>query len=373
MLDWYSGLIGYDASNMKLGVIYEVDPDGVKIWSVEPWKKAKGSYESSVQVKRDSSTKEMRRDAEEWIEEAEMYGEDPGKACPPVVLQMSGNPVKFLQGHNVFGPSVKQISEVLQAFVRGLPAELRPRDADVEGLPVRYNSRLDINVMVDLGSHGIVHDWLEHAQRESSTGHKHKVEGFGGGNYRSGLTGGKTVVWGPKSRHWSMKAYCKLCELEKHKPVDGKLYGFAKEFVESTVRIELTLRRPEIKKLESDEVYKVLGMDESIVWEFMEKIKFSVMQANVVDSKADLKPAVENVLTLWLGGYDVKNHMPRRTFYDYRRRILEQVGVDISLSPFDGKVVEKAKFDLDYLKGHEVKDIPKHLEKWLFKPGGERV
>jgi len=373
MLDWYSGLIGYDASNMKLGIIYEVDPDGVKVWSVEPWKKAKGSYESSVQVKRDSSTKRMREVTEELIQGAELYGGSLGKSCPPVVLKMSGNPVKFLQGHNVFGPGVDQVNEVLQAFVRALPVELRPVDADIEGLPVRYSSRFDINVMVDLGSHSIVHDWLNHAEKESTTGHKHHVKGFGGESQGDGLVGGKTVVWGPKSRRWSMKAYCKFCELEKHPPVDFDLYKMAREFVESQLRLELTLRRPEIKKLESDEVYQILGMNESLVWEFMEKIKFSVIEAHLVDARPGLKPAVKNVLTLWLAGYDMKNHLPHNTFYRHRRVIMSEVGVDISLSPFDGKVIEKAKFDLAYLKAHEVKDIPEHLQKWLFKPGGERI
>jgi hypothetical protein len=357
MLDWYSGLIGYDASNMKLGMIYEVDSDGVKIWSVEPWVKAKGCYESSVQVKRDSSTKEMRRDAEEWVEEAEMCGEEPGKQCPAVVLKMSGNPVKFLQGHNVFGPSVNQINEVLQAFVRGLPAELRPKNADDEGLPVRYSSRLDINVMVDLGSHGIVHDWLRHAG--SSTRSRHG----------RAMVSGDTVYWGQKSRRWTMKAYCKFCELPDHKPADPGLYEFAREFCETQLRLELTLRRPEIKKLEQDEVYRILGMDESLVWEFLERISIGVMKGNVVAVRAKLKPGVENVLTLWLAGYDVRHQLPKATFYDYRRRILDEVGVDISLSPDDSKVIERAKFDLSYLKAHEVKDIPKHLQKWMFKAG----
>jgi hypothetical protein len=370
MLDWYSGLIGYDASNMKLGIIYEVDSDGVKIWSVEPWVKAKGSYESSVQVKRDSSTKEMRRDAEEWMEQAEMYGEDPGKPCPPVVLKMSGNPVKFLQGHNIFGPSASQINEVLQAFVRGLPAGIRPVDADVEGLPVRYSSRLDINVMVDLSSHGMVHEWLRHAAKETRSGHKHRVESFGE-SHSDGLVSGDTVYWGPHSRRWTMKAYCKFCEVEKHKPMDGDLYRLGREFVESHVRLELTLRRPEIKRLEKDEAYQVLGMDEGLVWEFMERISVGVMNANVVEARANLKPAVENVLTLWLAGYDVKHQVPTRTFFRYRRIILSEVGVDISLSPLEGKVIERAKFDLTYLKAHEVKNVPKGLQKWLFKPGGK--
>ena len=168
-----------------------------------------------------------------------------------------------------------------------------------------------------------------------------------------------------------MKAYCKFCELEAHRPVGATIpYEMAREFVEPQLRLELCLRRPEIKKLEDDEVYKVLGMDESLVWDFMDRISVGVMKANVVDVRPNLKAAVENVLTLWLAGYDVRHQLPKATFYDYRRRILGEVGVDISLSPDDSKVIERAKFDLEYLKAHEVKAVPKHLQKWLFKPGG---
>lgn len=354
MLDWYSGLIGYDASNMKLGMIYEVSPDGVLLYKIEPWVKAKGSYESSVQVKRDMSTKEMRDIAEEA-----MYYDLDGveKPCPPVVLKMSGNPVKFLQGHNVFGPGANQINEVLQAFVRGLPDELKPVDSGVEDLPVRYSSRFDINVMIDMGSHSMVHDWLRHAG--SSTRSRHGRP----------MVSGDTVYWGQHSRRWTMKGYCKFCELEAHKILDKRLHDCAREFVEPQLRLELTLRRPEIKKLEQDEVYRCLGLDERLVWDFLERISVGVMKANVVEIRPNLKPAVENVLTLWLAGYDVRHQLPRRTFYDHRRKILDEVGVDISLSPDDSKVIERAKFDLDYLKAHEVKNIPKHLQKWLFKPG----
>jgi len=357
MLDWYSGLIGYDASAMKLGMVYEVSPDGEVVWRVESWAKAKGSYESSVRVRRDSSTIQMRDATEAFIQDAMMWGDSPGKPCPPVVLAVSGNPVKFLQGHNVFGPGAGHVDEILQAFVRALPDELRPKDVDSEGLPVLYSSRFDINVMVDLGSHAIVHDWLRHAG--SSTRSRHGRP----------LVSGETVYWGKHSRRWSMKAYCKFCELPVHKPADPAMYEMAREFVESQLRLELTLRRPAIKELEGDEVYNVLGADERLVWEFLERISVGVMDANLVEARPNLKPAVENVLTLWLAGYDVRHQMPKATFYDYRRRILGEVGVDISLSPDDSKVIERAKFDLDYLKAHEVKDVPKHLQKWLFKPG----
>jgi hypothetical protein len=360
MLDWYSGLIGYDASNMKLGMIYEVSPHGELLYRIESWAKAKGSYESSVQVKRDLANKEMLGILRDIEDEAFIDGEESLlRRCSPLVLKMSGNPVKFLQGHNVFGPKANQIDEVLQAFVRALPVELRPRDAGIEGLPVCYSSRFDINVMVDLGSHALVHDWLRHAG--SSTRSRHGRP----------LVSGDTVYWGQHSRRWSMKAYCKFCELAAHRTDDPSLYDKAREFVEPQLRLELTLRRPEIKKLEADEVYEILGLDEQLVWDFMERISVGVMKADPAERRPALKPALESILTLWLAGVDVRHRLPRRTFYRYRSIILGEVGVDISLEPDSTRIIERAKFDLDYLKAHEVKGVPKHLQRWLFKPGSK--
>jgi hypothetical protein len=360
MLDWYSGLIGYDASNMKLGMIYEVSPDGELLYRVEPWVKAKGSYESSVQVKRDVANKEMLGILRDIEYESQFDDSESFKRCSSsMVLKMSGNPVKFLQGHNVFGPKANQIDDVLQAFVRALPDELRPRDAGVEGLPVSYSSRFDINVMIDMGSHALVHDWLRHAG--SSTRSRHGRP----------LVSGDTVYWGQHSRRWSMKAYCKFCELEAHRVQDPELYTKAREFVEPQLRLELTLRRPEIKKLEQDEVYSALGVDESLVWDFMDRISVGVMKASPAEKRPALKSAVESILTLWLAGVDVRHRLARPTFYRYRRLILDEVGVDISLEPEPGRIIERAKFDLDYLKAHEVKGVPKHLQRWLFKPGSK--
>jgi hypothetical protein len=275
--------------------------------------------------------------------------------CAPMVLKMSGNPVKFLQGHNVFGPKANRFGDVLQAFVKALPEELRPKDADIGGLPACYSSRFDINVMVDLNSHAIVHDWLRHAG--SSTRSRHGRP----------LVSGDTVYWGQHSRRWSMKAYCKFCELEAHRPEDPELYDKAREFVEPQLRLELCLRRPEIKAaVERDESW---GIDEQLVWDFMDRISVGVMKASPEEKRPTLKSGPENVLTLWLAGVDVRHRVERRTFYRYRRLILDEVGVDISLEPEPGKVIERAKFDLDYLKAHEVKDVPKHLQKWMFKPG----
>jgi len=164
-----------------------------------------------------------------------------------------------------------------------------------------------------------------------------------------------------------MKAYCKFCELEAHPPGDRELLKLAREFVEPQLRLELTLRRPEIKALsEKDEA---AGIDEQLVWDFMDRISIGVMKADVSErSRPVLKSAVESILTLWLQGLDVRHRLPKPTFYRYRRIILGEVGVDISLAPDDSKVIERAKFDLEYLKLHEVVDVPEALKKWLFVP-----
>ncbi|MFC1848430.1 phage/plasmid replication protein, II/X family [Chloroflexota bacterium] len=344
MLDWYSGLIGYDAEALKLGRLYEVSPDGEVMYSTERWVKAKGSYEASVQVKRDSSTPAMRLAAERL-----------GLMVSPTVLQVSGNPVKFLQGHNAFGPSVSSLGTVIQAFARALPLDIRPIDSENTLWPALHRSRVDITVMVDLGSDRNVHDWLRHAATDTRSRH-----GIPDRDQR-GLTAGDTVYWGKHSRRWTMKAYCKFCELKAHPCPDMEMQRLLREFVEGQLRLELTLRRPELKNRGT--------LDEGLVWEYFERIGIGVMKMDVRSEKPKLKAAVENVLDLWLSGADVRARLPQATFYRYRRMIVEEVGVDISLDRHkQDKAIERVKFDLEYLKANEVKNVPEYLQGWLLKP-----
>ena len=344
MLDWYGGLIGYDAEALKLGSMYEVSPDGEVIYSTERWAKAKGSYESSVQVKRDSSSEAMRSATIRHDLE-----------CASTVLQVSGNPVKFLQGHNVFGPSVSSLAAIVQAFARALPLELQPRQADSLKWPAVHRSRVDVAVMVDFGSHRVVHDWLRHAATETRS-----RSGLPERDQR-GLTSGDTVYWNKHSRRWTMKAYCKFCELKAHPCRDPEMQRVLREWVEGQLRVELTLRRPELKHRGT--------LDEAVVWEYFKRIDVGVMEMDVRSERPNLKAAVENVLDLWLAGADVRSRLPQATFYRYRAAIRKAVGVDISLDRHQqDKPIERELFDIEYLKAHEVKDVPDHLQSFLYRP-----
>lgn len=340
MLDWFTGLVGYDASSLRLGEIRCIDRDGELLWSKERKEAVSGSFESKVLIGRDSSTSDMRLAAERL-----------GLLVPsPAVLSVSGNPVKFFQGHNAFGPSVSSLGSIMQAFARALPVGIRPVDVDSDQWPALHRSRVDTTTMIEMGSHASVHDWLQVAATTTRSRHGRP------------LVSGDTVYWGQHSKRWTIKAYCKFCELAAHPVADLRLNESLKEYVKSQLRIELTLRRLELKDRGT--------LAEGLIWDYFERITVGgFAMKKVQGERPNLKSQVEMCLTLWLAGTDVRMMLAVRTFYRYRRVILEETGLDISL-PASGqsKAIEECLFDLAYLKAHELKSVPDYLQGFLFRP-----
>ncbi|MFC1988554.1 phage/plasmid replication protein, II/X family [Chloroflexota bacterium] len=236
MLDWFSGKVGFKGNSLQLNRVFETTPEGEVIWQTERKLSARGSFDSSIQIGRDVPTEEM-------IKATGAHN----LLCNPVVLLVSGNPSKFLQGHNVFGPKVSSLAPLIQATVRSLPADIRPDDAESKLFPTLHRTRVDITTSINFGSHRVVHDWLRTAS--SSTRSRHGRP----------MVSGDTVYWGKQSRRWTMKAYCKFCELEAHPPKDKALRDNLKEYCEGHLRLELCLRRPELKDRGT--------LDESLIWE----------------------------------------------------------------------------------------------------------
>jgi len=339
MIDWFTGIVGYSGELLKLNKVCELTPVGEILWTSERKLQVRGSYDASVQLGRSVATDEM-------IIASRKYDLE----CMPVCLVLSGNPSKFLQGHNVFGPPVASLAPVVQAVIRGLPGEIRPGDADSELWPALHRSRVDITTSVDLKSHNLVHEWLRTAGSSSRSRHGRA------------LISGDTVYWGKSSRRWTMKAYCKFCELREHGPGDLALRNMLMEYCQGQLRIELTLRGPELKKRGT--------LDESLIWEFFKRIGVSVMKTSLSGSqiKTELPMIVQFTLSRWMGGEDVRHSLPKSTFFRHRRRILDELGLDIS-SKYEKKSAEAVVFDLEYLKSHEIKLLPSQLQGLLFKSG----
>jgi hypothetical protein len=333
-LDWFTGLIGYDASGLRVGRVLSVGPWGDIEWDRDRWEKVRGSYEATVQVTREGATEAMR---------------SCGFACAQEVLKVSGNPTKFLQGHNVFGPSVEEAGAVLRAMVRAFPDGVRPADSDDEALRAVHRSRYDVVVHVDLGAHRLVHEWLGAAATMTRSRHGRA------------LVSGSTVYWGQHSTRWTMKAYCKFCELKAHPALE--MQDELRAWCESHLRLELTLRRKELKDRGA--------LTEDVVWEFYEKLTTGVSEMEVTPDVVNglaLSIACKMTLRRWLDGVDVRYEVPRATFYYYRRLILEALGVDISLKrdKYWGEL-DRLGFDVAYLKARQVKKVDQGLQRVLLK------
>lgn len=343
MIDWFTGIVGYSGEMLRLNKVVELTPAGEIIWTSERKLQVRGSYDASVQLGRSAPTDDMLVASRKYELE-----------CMPVCLILSGNPSKFLQGHNVFGPSVASLGPVVQAVIRGLPGEIRPADADSELWPALHRSRVDITTSVDMGSHKLVHEWLRTAATSSRSRHGRA------------MVSGDTVYWGQHSRRWTLKAYCKFCELREHGPGDLKLRDMLMEYCEGQLRLELTLRRMELKDLPT--------LDESLIWEFFNRIEVGVMKTSKdgFESKVDLPYTVQFTLSKWIAGEDVRHSLPRSKFYRHRRQILDELGLDISLK-YVKKQAEAVVFDLEYLRAHEVKLLPAQMQGLLFKLGKSPV
>jgi hypothetical protein len=340
MIDWFSGLVGYDASNLVLGQFLEVSPSGEVIRHRDRWETARGSWESGVQITRALPTEAMLQASREM-----------GFLCSErSVLSVSGNAVKFLQGHNVAGPSVSQLGPVVQAMIRAFGEGFRPVDADDERLASVHRRRVDVTTAVDLGSHQAVHDWLRLAASATRSRHGRAIDSSG------------TVYWGKHSPRWSLKAYCKHCELKAHPPANPELLVDLLEFTRTHLRLELTLRRPELKDRGT--------LDESILWEFLHRLEIPTMKATGNFDDVNLFPAERMSLQAWLDGHDVSAILPLRTFYRYRRRILDQVGVDITMNAADQvKADPNALLGVEELQRREVIEIPERIQRSLFGAG----
>jgi len=338
MIDWYTGLVGYDASNLRLGEFRAVNRNGEVEWRKDRPEPVIGSFDSKVLIARGTPTADMLAAAERL-----------NLLINPEVLWISGNPVKFLQGHNVFGASVQNLAPILRALVRNLPTDMRPRDANSELWPAVKRTRIDITIGIQMESHEDVHEWLHAAGSASRSRHGRA------------LVSGDTVYWGMHSRRWSNKAYCKSCELREHPGPDLKLNEMLREYCKSQLRMELTLRTPEL------EDRGTLGED--LFWEYFHRIEFGGLDMDRIKNLDELPEKTQLCFLKWMKGADVRHMYPTRTFYYHRRIILDKLGIDISIPFFDQEnIVEHIKYDGEYLRAHEIKTIPEYLQGWLFKP-----
>ena len=145
-----------------------------------------------------------------------------------------------------------------------------------------------------------------------------------------GVFSGDTLYYGKHSRRWSLKMYSKGHELIKHKLPSDLDIPQLKDFADKALRIELTLRSLELKHR---------GIEYARTWtpqfarmlliEAIGKLEMSNNFSLSDDTLALLKPRLRLAYKAWLHGDDLRQDLPKMTYYRYRKELLE-FGIDIS-------------------------------------------
>ena len=297
MIDWLTFRVPVeDFDGIKPGMVVSIDPEGNIEWQTMKWMHARGSWDTTMGIK--------------------PFGNGE--------LTISGNPAKYLQGHNVFGSDdVRGLaSATLQKVSQVLPISLPPNFS----LDECKLTRVDINYSFATGSRSNTLAWINAAEKYGNLQHRGK-----------GMMKGTSVYWGKKSRHWSLKAYAKGEELEAKNhglPVDLPRRTSIKDFADDLLRVELQLRR-QLKTLD----LKRIGQwkPEIVPQIFMLHLdKLSLTGTLRLEQKdvASLPNAVRMTYIAWQSGQDVRGILSRRTFYRHRRQLLPY-GVDIATSSPD--------------------------------------
>lgn len=285
-------------------------------------------------------------------------------------LYLSGNPVKLLQGHNLFGSSdLNGLYLEAGVFIRrhaGLFPSPESYDA-CEFTKPKY-SRIDITRSYRFDTQKEVSEFIRYTAGTARSRHG-----------AAQLFGSETAYFGKNSRRWSMKVYDKHLEFLKNGMASGKTKfnpGILKTFLpdesellewsKGIVRFELCLRGQELAAINAG-----IGKNELPDWlsiwtSYYDKIQFNDNAAMTTDNtllEATLKPSQKAVFELWRSGKDLRSIYPARTFYRHRGAILAVLGVDIASPP---------SVDLDSTKSNPVlspaKFDPEPLESRLVEP-----
>ena len=298
MIDWVSAVLPckHDPSKLMSGFVMAYDAQGNNEWTVNKTLSIEGSHSSKIQIK--SHTENQ--------------------------IYISGNPTKFLQGHNLFGSNdlIGLMGKFFDALLQhdiGLCPDPFQIAAIKNG---EYElTRVDVNETWHLSNQRDVLAWIRAVGETAYLKHR------GAGQFS-----GDTAYFGKNSRRWALKCYSKGLEIlaKGHKLPPELAIPEMIEYAQKALRIEGVTRQLELKRRS---LHLACNWDvdtaEELLLEYISKLEMSdvyMLKDDVLDS---LPSRLRLTYQAWLNGDDLKTVLPRPTFYRYRKQILEY-GVDIS-------------------------------------------
>jgi II/X family phage/plasmid replication protein len=301
MIDWISAVVPLaNAGELHNGRVVSMDADGVIEWQAVRRLEVEGSYSTKLQVR-------GRHDD---------------------ALEFSGNPSKYLQGHNVFGSGsvVPLMNRTLLAVAGGLPG-VSPSAVNLADWESGAYSltRVDVAGTILLDSDETVRKVLNLVGQYART------------KYQSAIVRSGTVYIGKNSRRIALKLYSKGEEIASSKKGHGlcaKLVPDEREkllnYSRGALRVELTLRGMELRERGLHRAsHWSQAVAEQALRERMNAVELNdtvVLADDIVEGfPAKLVP----VYDAWKAGRDLQKLYSRPTFYRHRKALLP-FGIDIA-------------------------------------------
>lgn len=314
--DWFSGFVNLDIDSIHDGWICDVTKSNVLAWKSAKPVLCPGSYDDKVYVKSCPVPFESGSRLE--------YDTDPLNPDPKHRIYISGNPTKFFQGHNVFGPE-NMVDHILEFICKVL------ENCGVDSVNVwrvRLNpwlvqiTRLDITGMFYCAD---PEEWL----RQASQFYQDKFN-------RRRKASGNTLYEGQNSKRKTVKAYAKAPEMLDHRKtfkLDDNEFNRLHQLASKLLRFEVTFRTLKLKEIGLNNL-KIFTNNDLIKWFYKE-----VNDMNIPDNidittteLHNLKPAEIGAYQLWLTGDNIQDRFKKTTFYRYRNKLLP-LGIDITQPP----------------------------------------
>lgn len=297
MIDWVTADIRCDNS-INGGCVAKLDEKGEVEWLVQSAIPVRGSYDIHMMVK-------------------------PISEC---IIRISGNPAKWLQGHNLFGTNdlralmyrcFLQLCEILEN-------ELHPSIDQCDKVKDGHYtvSRVDINESWELSNQMQVKAWIRSASEKMNMPHRGK-----------GVFSGDTLYWGKGSKYWFMKCYSKGDEINNKKsnfPNELRTPQML-EYADKALRLELVLCSKFLRESKLNWVYHwSQDTAKMLLLQYVSKLEMS-NNFMINDELLNTLPTrLKMAYSAWLNGQDLRTMLPKPTYYRYRKQLLAY-DVDIAL------------------------------------------
>ena len=302
MIDWVSAKIfcNHDPSKLSNGLVASIDREGNTEWLIHKKVTVEGSYSSKVQIQSLTDTQ----------------------------IYISGNPTKFLQGHNLFGSNdlVRLMGKFFDLLISNKDLGLCPDPFQYAAIKDgEYElSRVDVNETWHLSNQRDVLAWIRSVGETAFLKHR------GAGQFS-----GDTAYFGKNSRRWALKCYSKGQEITAngHKLPPELMLPEMIEYAQKALRIEGVTRQLELKRRDLH-IASNWDIDtaEELLLEYISKLEMGdvyMLKDDVLDT---LPPRLRLTYQSWLNGDDLKQILPNGTFYR-SKKALQEYGIDISTKP----------------------------------------